>query len=462
MKFLTCLIKLSVRSFTRMLLLQLLTQIRITLKLYIVPFKNHHYLMKRSCLIIPILLIAVFGCQNLRTSTGAMTENNPNSKPLRPQTPIMGWSSWNHFHVNIDENIIKAQADFMVSTGMKEAGYTYINIDDGFFGGRDESGNLIAHPKRFPNGMKAVSDHIHSKGLKAGIYSDAGINTCASYWDKDTIGAGMGLHGHEAGDLRLMLKDWNYDFIKVDWCGGEWLGLDEQTQYTKIGNLIRSIRPDVVYNVCRWQFPGKWVVPLADSWRISGDIANTFESVMHILDLNAGLWKYASPGHVNDMDMLQVGRGMSYEEDKTHFSMWCMLSSPLLAGNDLRQMSPQTISILTNKELIAINQDKLVYQARRLLDIGDLEVWAKPLGSTISGQVAVALLNRSNKEATISFAPDSLGLQAGKGYTIRNLWTKKDYPLSSEKEVRFPVAAHGVVVLKLVGRSRPFNVFQYK
>lgn len=380
----------------------------------------------------------------------------------RPRAPIMGWSSWNNFRANINEEIIREQADFMVSSGMQEAGYTYINIDDGFFGGRDEEGTIIAHPKRFPNGMRALSDYIHSKGLKAGIYSDAGINTCASYWDKDTVGVGMGLYGHEEQDLRLMLREWNYDFIKVDWCGGDWLGLDEQTRYTQIGNLIRQLRSDVVYNVCRWKFPGKWVVPLADSWRISGDIDNTFASVMHIVDLNADLWKYASPGHINDMDMLQVGRGMSYEEDKTHFSMWCMLSSPLLAGNDLRSMSPETISILTNKELIALNQDKLVYQARRLVDKGDLEVWAKPLQSTMSGQVAVALLNRSGKTAGISFYPDSVGLDAAKGYTMRDLWEKKDYAISKEREVTFDVPAHGVVVLKITGTSRLYNVFQYK
>ncbi|MEO6683247.1 MAG: glycoside hydrolase family 27 protein [Ginsengibacter sp.] len=415
--------------------------------------------------IIPILFLTIiFGCQDTRKISGNSdpTKNGDENKMLRPQTPIMGWSSWNHFHVNINEDIIKSQADFMVSTGMKEAGYTYINIDDGFFGGRDANGILIPHPTRFPNGMKVVSDYIHSKGLRAGIYSDAGINTCASYWDKDTIGSGMGLYGHEVRDLTLLLKDWNYDFIKVDWCGGDWLGLDEQTSYTKIINLVRQIKPDVVFNICRWQFPGTWAVPIADSWRISGDIANTFESVMHIIDLNADLWKYSSPGHVNDMDMLQVGRGMSYEEDKTHFSMWCMMNSPLLAGNDLRSMSKQTISILTNKELIALNQDPLVYQARRMNNKGDLEVWAKPLISTMSGQIAVTLLNRTKKESEISFEPDSLGLVSGKGYTMRDLWEKKDFAKSYSKKITMKVPAHGVVVLKLEGISKPFNVFQYK
>lgn len=413
-------------------------------------------------LLLILLLPAITACQSVRQMEQSQQVKDELHRPTRPQTPIMGWSSWNNFHINISESLIREQADYMVSSGMKEAGYTYVNIDDGFFGGRDKNGKLLAHPGRFPNGMKALSDYIHSKGLKAGIYSDAGLNTCASYWDKDTIGSGMGLFGHEAADLNTMLREWNYDFIKVDWCGGEWLGLDEQTRYTLIDGLIRQIRPDVVYNVCRWQFPGEWVVPLADSWRISGDISNTFESVMHIVDLNANLWRHASPGHVNDMDMLQVGRGMSYDEDKTHFSMWCMMSSPLLAGNDLRNMTKETISILTNKEMIAINQDPLVYQARRITSKDSLEVWAKPLVSTMSGQVAVALLNRSSKTSNIGFYPDSLGLQTEKGYNMRNVWDKKDYPHSKATEVVFPVPAHGIVVLTLSGIPRPYNRFQYR
>jgi len=379
----------------------------------------------------------------------------------RRLTPIMGWSSWNNFRVNINEDLIKAQADALVSSGMQAVGYEYINIDDGYFGGRDKNGNIIPHPERFPHGMKAVADYIHSKGLKAGIYSDAGFNTCASMWDADTIGVGMGLYHHEWQDINTLLNTWGYDFLKVDWCGGQSLDLDEQTRYTEISHIIRQVNPDAIFNVCRWEFPGKWVVNIADSWRISGDITNTFKSVMHIIDLNADLWKYAGPGHVNDMDMLQVGRGMSYEEDKTHFSMWCMLASPLLAGNDLRSMSEQTIQILTNKEMIAIDQDPLVYQARRLIDNGDTEVWARPLKSTMSGEIAVALLNRAEEEKTISFNVDSLGLIAEKGYIMHDVWTKKDYIKQTKGKHTLEVPAHGIIVLTVKGTSRPFNVFQH-
>ena len=409
-----------------------------------------------------ILLSIIFTVSCQQKENRAKNNSVLHGVTKRPKTPLMGWASWNSFRVNINEKLIMEQADALVAKGLKDAGYKYINIDDGFFGGRDKTGKLMSHPERFPAGMKALAKYIHSKGLKAGIYSDAGINTCASYWDKDTIGVGMGLWGHEEQDLMLMLNEWQYDFIKIDWCGGQWLGLDEQIRYTQLGELIRAIRPDVVYNVCRWKFPGEWVCNVADSWRISGDIGNNYRSVMHIIDLNAGLWKYSSPGHVNDMDMLQVGRGMSYDEDKTHFSMWCMMNSPLLIGSDLRNISDKTVELLTNKELIAINQDPLGYQARRVTDKGDLEVWARPLISTMSGNVAVALLNRSNSTQTISFSLDSVGLIATKGYEVHDLWNKTDYDILQKDNLSFNVPSHGIVVLKIEGTAKPFNVFQYK
>ena len=203
-----------------------------------------------------------------------------------------------------------------------------------------------------------------------------------------------------------------------------------------------------------------WAVHVANSWRISGDISPSFESIIHIIDLNADLWKYCEPGHYNDIDMLQVGQGMTYEEDKTHFTMWCMMVSPLLAGNDLTTMSDETLGILTNKEVIAINQDPLFYQARRVIDNGDLEVWAKPLTHTLSGKVAVTLLNRSVEAADISFALNRVGLDASKGYTIRDLWSKEKFPLSKKEERTFNVPSHGVVTLLLTGGALYHNVFQ--
>ncbi len=401
-----------------------------------------------------VFLVLLFACKP------EAKENKITESHLVP--PLMGWASWNNYRVNINEDIIKSQADAMVELNLNEFGYNHINIDDGFFGGRDATGNIIAHKDRFPNGMKHIANYIHSKGLKAGIYTDAGINTCASYWDKDTIGVGMGLYGHEAQDLQRFLKEWDFDFLKVDWCGGEWLGLDEQLRYTKIGRMAREIKPSVNYNVCRWEFPGKWLTEVANSWRISGDIANTFESVVRIIDKNADLWQYASYGHYNDMDMLQVGRGMTYEEDKAHFSMWCLMHSPLLLGNDLTQVSEETLGIITNENLIRINQSPFVYQARRLIDYGDLEVWGRPISSTMSGQVAVALLNRTVEQQTISVDLTLVGINHIKSYFIKDLWTNENQAHVSDSMLLRIVPPHGVVVLKITGESLPYNVYQYK
>ncbi len=378
----------------------------------------------------------------------------------RSRLPIMGWSSWNEFRVAIDEQIILGQADVMVSSGMQAVGYQYVNIDDGYFDNRNASGELQTNATKFPNGMKAVADYIHSQGLKAGIYSEAGTNTCGSIWDEDADGVGAGLLGHDKEDLTLMLQTWGYDFIKVDWCGGLVEGLDEKTRYTEIGRIVRRIRPDAVYNVCRWQYPGDWVKLTGDSWRISGDITATFGSVMGIVDTCEPLWIHCSPGHFNDMDMLQVGRGMTVNEDKAHFSMWCMMNSPLLAGNDLRTMDQTTIDILTNAEVIALNQDTLCYQARRLRDDGATELWAKPLTTRDSGDVAVTLLNRSTSTQTISFNLSEIGIDAAAGYSIRDLWLHQTLDTSSTNTSQsFSVAAHGVVVLRIAGQATENHPF---
>lgn len=321
-------------------------------------------------LLIYTLILTVFSISSWAQKGVSNVEKE---KKLRP--PLMGWASWNNYRININDSIIKTQTDALINQNLANYGYKQINIDDGFFGGRDSNGRIIVHKEKFPNGMKHIADYIHAKGLKAGIYSDAGINTCASYYDKDTIGVGMGLYGHDKQDLTTYLSEWGFDFIKVDWCGGEELGLNEEIRYTEIGNLISTIKPSAGYNVCRWEFPGKWVIKIADSWRISSDLDNNFNSVLRTIDKNAELWRYASYGHYNDMDMLQIGRGMTYEEDKTQFSMWCLMHSPLVLGNDLNSLSEQTKEIITNEDLIAINQSQYVYQMRRLVDYGDLEVW---------------------------------------------------------------------------------------
>ncbi|RZL47313.1 MAG: glycoside hydrolase family 27 protein [Pedobacter sp.] len=362
----------------------------------------------------------------------------------KAKAPIMGWSSWNHFHVNIDEKMIREQADAMISSGMYDAGYRFVNIDDGYFGGRDSEGRLYADANKFPSGMKSLADYIHGKNLKAGIYSDAGKNTCGSIYDKDKNGIGVGIYGYVDQDCKLFFKEWGYDFLKVDWCGGERMKLDEETEYTKIIKVVKNINSNIVFNICRWQFPGTWAIKQSDSWRISGDIRPNFSSILKIIDLNVNLHQYASAGHYNDMDMLQVGRGMSYDEDKTHFSMWCMLNSPLLAGNDLRNMSEQTIAILTNKEIIALNQDEGFKQATRVIKDKDIEVWVKVLGKNGKSK-AVAIINRGGKEASFQLFAEKVGLS--KNNQLRDLWLhKKIGKIGIAKNFNLP--KHGIIVVK--------------
>ncbi len=358
----------------------------------------------------------------------------------------MGWSSWNNFAINIDEKMIREQAAAMVATGMYNAGYRYINIDDGYFGGRDASGKLFVNADKFPSGMKALVDYVHSKGLKAGIYTDAGMNTCGSMWNKDKYGVGSGIYGHIQQDCDLFFKEWGFNFLKVDWCGGEKMKLIEETAYTPIIDAVKGIDSNIVFNICRWQFPGEWAITKADSWRVSGDISSKYSSIVKIIDLNADLAKYASAGHYNDMDMLQVGRGMSYDEDKTHFSMWCMLNSPLLAGNDLRSMSPQTVEILTNKEVIALNQDEGFKQATRLSAENGVEVWVKPLGRKGDKQKAIALMNRGETDATYTLPAQKAGINTTSKF--RDLWLHRDMGKFGGAQT-FNIPKHGIVVLKV-------------
>ena len=361
---------------------------------------------------------------------------------MRRLTPLMGWASWNCFRTDISEERMKEQADALVQTGLSECGYTYLNMDDGFFGGRDANGRLLFHKKRFPNGIKPVADYAHMKGLKAGIYAEAGDNTCGYYYDAEGSNAeGVGLFGYEEQDLRMYLDEFSFDFIKVDWCGGVRLGLDEEEQYTKIGNIIELLRKEtgrcLVYNICRWQFPGPWAASVADSWRTAADICPEFTSILHQLDNIKPLRKYCGPGHVNDLDMMQLGNGMSLTEEKTHFSMWCMMSAPLIVGCDLTKINQGTLQILKNKEMIAVNQDSACIQAFVSKEFreekGKLlgEIWVKDLGETNSERKAVAFLNRSEDYLTMSVEPFEIGF-SGRFLRVRDLW-KQEEVLNAEK-----------------------------
>lgn len=285
--------------------------------------------------------------------------------------PTMGWSSWNTYSVHISEALIRSQADALVNSGLRDAGYDHVNIDDGFFGGRNATtGELLIHPVRFPNGLKPVVDYIHSRGLRAGIYSDAGANTCGNMYNGDTLSVGVGFYRYDQHDADFYFKECGFDFIKVDFCGGDapqnrqHLALDPQERYTAISQAIKNTgRKDVRMNVCRWNYPGTWVHDVAFSWRTTHDISDSWQSVKDILAENLYLSAYCFNGHFNDMDMLEVGRSMTAEEDKTHFGMWCIMASPLLIGCDLTTIRPMTLELLKNTELIALNQDTLYQQA---------------------------------------------------------------------------------------------------
>lgn len=374
------------------------------------------------------------------------------------KTPIMGWASWNCFRVKISEDELKRQADALVKTGLKDAGYTYFNMDDGFFGGRNEEGDILFNKEKFPNGIKVIADYAHLLGLKAGVYSDAGGNSCGFYYgDEGSNGINVGLYGHEEKDLKLYLEEYGFDFIKVDWCGGLKLGISEKEQYTKIGRIIDDIRTrtgrDIIYNICRWEFPGEWAVDVADSWRTGADISPDFKSVLYQIDNIKPLAKYAGPGHVNDPDMMQIGNGMTYEEDKTHFTMWCMMSTPLMVGCDLTKITDETLEILKNREMIAVNQDVGCMQAvvaREIWEENELvgEIWVKDLGKVNSGRKAVAILNRSNHELKATLNIKEIGFSESATY-IRDLW-RHEYGAPCDA-MDLTLAPHGVEAFVIEG-----------
>lgn len=373
--------------------------------------------------------------------------------------PTMGWSSWNTFALNISEKIIEDQADAMVKTGLKAAGYEYINIDDGFWEGRGKDGQLIINRKRFPNGMRAVADYIHKLGLKAGMYSDAGDNACGSQDGTRAYGVGIGLAGYEAQDIKTYLQDWDYDFIKVDYCGGIHMGLDEREQYTKISNEIRKIEKEtgrrLVFNICRWAYPGTWVSDIADSWRTTGDIYDAWASVKSIVKENLYLQAYTGGGHYNDMDMLEIGRSLNENEERTHMAYWCIASSPMLIGCDMTKLRESSLALLKNKDLIAMNQDVLGIGAPVVQREGDVYVVAKDMEQLHGSKRAVVVMNLTDSEQKISV--DLAKLELSDKILVHDCFTGKDQKLKAAKkgekqlfEVTIP--AHGSQAYFMTGK----------
>ena len=390
----------------------------------------------------------------LAVSTGYFASANAQ------QPPIMGWSSWNTYGFQINDSLVRTQADAMVNLGFFDKGYKYINIDDGFFGGRDKEGKLLIHPTRFPNGLRPLVNYIHSKGLKAGIYSDAGRNTCASFWGnpKDTIGIGVGLYGHDAEDMALYFDDLDFDFIKVDYCGAdagnnaEGLDLDEEQRYKEIAAAIRGVnKKDLNWNICRWAFPGTWVCDIVDSWRTTEDIYLGWESIKSIIGQSLYLSAYTTYGHYNDMDMLEVGRGLTDEEDKTHFGMWCIMSSPLLIGCDLHDIKGNALELMQNEELIALNQNTLGLQAYVVEKENDCYILVKDVEELYGKKRAIAVYNPSNgiKNVTVDFSMLDLAGEV----KARDLFQRKDVG-SYSGEMSVTVPAHGTRIYTLEAAQR--------
>ena len=375
----------------------------------------------------------------------------------------MGWSSWNAFFTEISDSIICAQADYMASLGLKDAGYKFVNIDDGFFGQRDKDGRMTGHAERFPGGMRPVVDHIHGLGLLAGIYSDAGSNTCGSSYNHDVNGVGAGLYGHDLQDFDVYFNDWDFDFIKIDYCGGKELNLDEETRYREIrSNLEKTTRKPIVLNICRWSYPGTWVSEVGDSWRISPDVRNTWGSIRSIIRRNMYLSAYAGGGRYNDMDMLVIGYkdkpaafweeglGLSYTEEEAHFGIWCIMSSPLLLGCDLAYLPAETLELATNPELLAVNQDPLGLQAYVAWHEGEGYVLVKDLVSLHGNTRALALYNPSDSPLDFDIAAETAGFKGS--MEVRDLARRQD--LGSADRIRASVPAHGAKILRITGKKR--------
>lgn len=362
--------------------------------------------------------------------------------------PTMGWSSWNTFALNINEDVILGQAEAMVKTGLAKAGYQYINIDDGYFLPHNKDTKALGvREDRFPHGMRYVADEIHKYGLKAGIYSDAGANACGGSRD-------IGYYGYEVEDNVLFFDTWDYDFVKVDYCGGRQLNLDEKEQYTKIIQAIRDNvkKKDVVFNICRWAYPGTWVSDWADSWRTTGDIYCAWASVRSIIKENLYIQAFTHDGHYNDMDMLEIGRTLSPDEEVTHMAVWCMMSSPLLIGCDMSQIPEFSLNLMKNQELIAINQDALGIGSPVVQRQGEVYVFAKDLKKVRGKERAVCVTNLTDEEQTIDVLVDNIGYEGA--ISVRDVVNHKTFAQNVSGKFTVKVPAHGSQCFVTTGAQR--------
>jgi len=387
-------------------------------------------------------------------ATGAMSYANPanvadaTTTVSTPEglalTPPMGFNDWNAFGCDVSETLIKETADFFVSSGLKDAGYQYVNIDDCWsLRERGADGKLVPDPVKFPSGIKGVADYVHSLGLKLGIYGDAGTMTCAGY---------PGSLGTEELDAQTW-ADWGVDYLKYDNCYNQSDGSREDfvKRYTAMRDALDKTGRPIVYSMCEWgqSQPWEWAAGVANLWRTGGDINDSWGSLRSIIAFNVKLAEYAGPGHWNDPDMMEIGNGgMTATEYRTHMSMWAMMAAPLIIGTDLRTVSEETLAILSNKEIIAIDQDRLGKQATVVSDNEGLMVLDKPLAH---GDRAIALYNSTDSLAVISVPASETGLRAAKAYRLQDVWTGN--ATQTKATISAGVPAHGTVVY----RTRPLR-----
>ncbi len=373
-------------------------------------------------------------------------------------TPPLGWNSWNVFHENINENQIKEIADAMVESGLRDAGYIYLNLDDNWMDTkRDAQGNLQNNPKTFPSGMKAIADYVHKKGLKFGLYGDHGKRTCHHYnsnWQSES-----GSYGHEEQDAKK-LAEWGVDYWKYDNCDVV-PGSNQQEDYTRMSNALRNSGRDIVFSICMWEYKD-WMPKIANLWRTTFDIGPEWRStswyrgVYEIIDANNKYWQVAKPGHWNDPDMLEVDNNkLTYEEQKSQMTMWSIMAAPIMISSDVRKMSNQVKDLYLNKDMIAINQDSLGVQGHRISNVNGKQVWTKPLRN---GDLAVALLNDNTSTQTIEVNFKDIGVEGE--VEVRDVWQKKD--LGPRSSVSAEVPAHGSVYLRLVIKPVPREPFHGK
>ena len=351
-------------------------------------------------------------------------------------TPPMGWNSWNHFGCNVSEQLIQETADAMVSSGMRDAGYRYVVIDDCWQVARDKNGRIVADSVRFPHGIKALADYVHGKGLQFGIYTDAGLKTCQGR---------PGTYDHEVQDAKTYAA-WGVDYTKVDWCYAD--TLDAPTRYAKVSEAFRNSGRPIVLSICEWgqNQPWLWAKGVGNLWRTTTDIEDTWQSMLDKLDVSAQYSAAAGPGHWNDPDMLEVGNGhMTPDEYRAHFSLWAIMAAPLMAGNDLRALDDTTKSILLNREVIAVDQDSLGRQGTLIYESkAGLQVWMKPLKD---GSRAVALLNRTEAPAEFGISLARLGLRA-RTATVRDLWAHQDLgAVTDHFQAKAP--PHGMALVRI-------------